>query len=133
VLAGVEVEHEVGEGALEAGALAVVDDEAGAGDFGGALEVEDAEALADLPVGECGEGEGGRRAPDFFDGVVVLGGADGDGGLGQVGDGLEDGAELVVGGRRGGFENLGLVFLRGEFLSKLGGVFTLALEFAEFR
>ena len=58
VLAGVEVEHEVGEGALEAGSLAVVDDEAGAGDLGGALEVEDAEALAELPVGEGGEVEG---------------------------------------------------------------------------
>ncbi len=46
VLGCVEVEHEVGEGALEAGSLTVVDDEAGAGDFGGAVEVEDAEGFA---------------------------------------------------------------------------------------
>ena len=46
VLAGVEVEHEVGEGALESCSLAEVDDEAGAGDFGGAVEVEDAEGFA---------------------------------------------------------------------------------------
>ncbi len=30
---------------------AEVDDEAGAGDLGGAVEVEDAEGLAELPVG----------------------------------------------------------------------------------
>ena len=51
VLAGVEVEHEVGEGALEACSLAVVDDEAGAGDFGGAVEVEDAEGS---PISQWG-------------------------------------------------------------------------------
>ena len=66
MLAGVEVEHEVGEGAFEAGTLAEVDDEAGAGDLGGALEVEDAEGLAELPVGLGGEVEGGDLAPGFF-------------------------------------------------------------------
>ena len=66
VLASVEVEHEGGEGSLEAGALAEVDGEAGAGDFGGAFEVEDAEGLADLPVRAWGEGEGRWGAPDFL-------------------------------------------------------------------
>ena len=103
MLAGVEVEHEVGDGALEAGALAVVDDEAGAGDLGGALEVEDAEALADFAVGEGGKVEGGGRAPGFFDAIGMLVRADGDYVLGKVVDGLEDGAELVVGGSSGGF------------------------------
>ena len=46
VFAGVEVEHEVGEGAFEARSLAEVDDEAGAGDLCGAVEVEDAEGFA---------------------------------------------------------------------------------------
>jgi hypothetical protein len=93
----VQVEHEVGDGALEAGSLAIVDDEAGAGDFGGAFEVEDAEALADLPVRESGEGwRGGgvvlgllAAVPDFFDAIVVLGFADGDGILGKVGEAFD--------------------------------------------
>ncbi len=46
MLGCVEVEHEVGEGTLETGSLAVVDDEAGAGDFCGAVEVEDAQGFA---------------------------------------------------------------------------------------
>ena len=65
VLAGVEVEHEVGEGALEACSRAEVDDEAGAGDFGGAVEVEDVEGLAELPVGLGGEVEGRAWCPRF--------------------------------------------------------------------
>jgi hypothetical protein len=42
----VEIEHEVGEGTFEARSLAEVDDEAGAGDLGGAVEVKDAESFA---------------------------------------------------------------------------------------
>jgi hypothetical protein len=42
----VEVEHEVGEGAFEAGSLPEVDDEAGTGDLCGAIEVEDAKGFA---------------------------------------------------------------------------------------
>jgi hypothetical protein len=40
------VEHEADEGALEFGAVAPIDGESGAGDFGGAIEVEDAELLS---------------------------------------------------------------------------------------
>ena len=97
VLAGVEVEHEVGEGALEAGAGAELQDEAGAGDLGGALEVEDAERFADLPVRLGREVEGGDRAPGLLDDVVVLGDAGGYGVVGKVGEGLEELAELEVG------------------------------------
>ena len=131
VLAGVEVEHEVGDGALEAGSLAIVDDEAGAGDFGGAFEVEDAEAFADFPMGEGGEVEGAGRAPGFFYGVGALVGADGDDVLGEVGDGLQDGAKLVVGGGGGGFEGVGLGFELGELGGEGGGVAAFALELAE--
>ena len=126
-----EVEHEVGEGALEACSLAVVDDEACAGYFRGALEVEDAEAFADLPVGEGGEVEGGLLAPDFLDGVVEFGGADGDGVLRQIGDGLHEFAELVVGCCCVGFEGVGLGFEVGELGGEGGGVTAFALELAE--
>ena len=50
VLRGVDVEEEVDERALERRAGAAVDGEAGAGDLGAALEVEDAEPLRDVPV-----------------------------------------------------------------------------------
>ena len=100
VMAGVEVEHEVGDGAFEACSLAVVDDEARAGDFGGALEVEDAEAFADLPVGQGGEVEGGGRAPEFFRRCCrARRCADGDGVLGQVGQRFANFAKLYFGGQ----------------------------------
>jgi hypothetical protein len=67
VLAGVQVEHEVGEGAFEARSLAEVDDEARAGDLGGALEVEDAEASPISQWGRAGKSKVGlqRVAPGF--------------------------------------------------------------------
>ncbi len=84
VLAGVEVEHEVGEGAFETCSLAEVDDEAGARDFCGAVEVEDAERFAELPVGFGGEVELRLFAPDFFFAIAMLVFADGHAVLRQI-------------------------------------------------
>ena len=88
--------------------------------------------------GSGGEGGGGGvvfrllgAIPDFFDGVGALGGADGDGVLGQVGDGLHQFAELVVGGGGGGFERVGLGLEVGELGGEGGGVAAFALELAE--
>ena len=50
VLAGVHVEHEIDERALELGAHVPVEGEARAGDLGGALEIENAELRAQVPV-----------------------------------------------------------------------------------
>src|SRR5581483_11501126 len=50
VLAGVEVEHEVGEGAFEASARSVMQYESRSGDLCGTAEVEDTELFAELPV-----------------------------------------------------------------------------------
>ena len=133
VLAGVEVEHEVGEGSLEAGAGAELQDEAGAGDLGGALEVEDAEGFADLPVGLGGEVEGGDGAPGLLDDVVELGGAGGDGVMGKVGEGLEELAKFEVGFGGAGFELLGLFFERGGLGGDEGDVGSFAPEAAELR
>jgi len=135
----VEIEHEVGDGALEAGSLAVVDDEAGAGDFGGALEVQDTESLAEGYVVEWREGRAFGRVltvafdlvPDFGDEVGVLVRACGDGVLGQVGDVLEQRAELLVGCAGGGFEGFALGLEFGELGGERGGVGALALELAE--
>ena len=77
VLAGVEVEHEVGEGALESRALPIMHNKTGAGDFCGAFEVEDAEALRRSPSGAR---RGSRRwgaCPRVFLRVFVLGLTDG--------------------------------------------------------
>ncbi len=126
-----EVEHEVGEGALEAGTLAEVDDEAGAGDLGGAVEVEDAEGLAELPVGLGGEVEGGDFAPGFFEAVAVLVLADRDVVLGEVGQGLEDGAEAVVGLGGGGLEGVDLGLELAGLLGLGGGVGAGAAELGD--
>ncbi len=131
VARGVEVDHEVGEGAFEAGAGAEVEDEAGAGDLGGAFEVEDAEGFAKLPVGFGSEVEGGDGAPGFDADVVELGGSGGDGVLREVGEGVEEVAEFEVGGGGGGFE-LGGAGLEGVGLGRDGGgVAAFALEAAE--
>ncbi len=63
VLAGVHVEHEVDERALQFGPQVPVEREAGAGDFGGALQVEDAQILAQVPVRLGFEIELGRLRP----------------------------------------------------------------------
>lgn len=95
---GVEVEEEVDEGALEAGAGAAIDDEGGAGDFGAGFEVEHAVGLAegDVVFGFEVVGGGGAPAADF--GVFFGGGADGTGVVGEVREGEEEIALLGVGG-----------------------------------
>ncbi len=110
------------EGALEQGTLAEVDGEAGAGDFGGAVEVEDAECLADLPVGAGGEGEGGGCAPGADDDVVVLGGTYGDGGLRHVGQRLHELAEAVLRSIGVALESFGVGFEKAHLLGEGGGV-----------
>ena len=96
MLAGVQVKHEVGEGALHLGAEVPVDGEAGAGKFGGALEVEDAELLAQFPMRLGSEIELGRGAP-LADLKVVAGVFPrGHAGMRDVGNGDEQGAQLGV-------------------------------------
>ena len=51
VLAGVQVEHEGDEGPLQPGAQPLEDVEAGAGELDAALEIDDAQVFAQLPVG----------------------------------------------------------------------------------
>jgi hypothetical protein len=82
----VEVQHEADEGPLQPGALVHVDGEARARDLGRPLEVQDAQALADVPVGLGVEIEVRRRppAPDF---PIVFGAAsDGNGFMRDVRD-----------------------------------------------
>src|SRR6266511_351773 len=98
VLAGVQVEHEVHQGALEFGAQVPVERETRAGEFGGALEVEDAKLLAQLPMRLGREVELGRRAQAFDFDVGLFAAADGDRVVRQVGDDGQYVVELFVGG-----------------------------------
>ncbi len=74
MLAGVHVEHEVDEGALQFGAHVPIQGEAGAGDFGGAFQVQDAEFRPQVPMRFGGEivGAGLAHAAHFHVVVGVL-------------------------------------------------------------
>ena len=97
VLAGVEVEHEVGESAFETRAQRPVDGEARAGEFGGAFEVEDAELLAEFPVRLGREIELGRSAPAAGFDVVGLTLADGHAVIRKIRKGCQNFAQAGVG------------------------------------
>src|SRR6266852_8488785 len=90
VLTGVHVEKEIREGALEASSPAFINGEAGARDFRGGGEVENAGTLADFPVWLGSEIEFRRRAPaaDFF--IVSCACADGNGRVRNIRDGKEE-------------------------------------------
>ena len=61
-----EVQHPLGEGTPQAGAQALEDEEAAAGELAAALEIDDVQGLAKLPVGLMERGFGGLalRADD---------------------------------------------------------------------
>ena len=124
VLGGVQVEHEADEGALEAGACAHVDGEARAGELGGALEVENAEGFAELPVGLGGEVEGGIFAPGFDGDVVGFGCAGGDFVAGEVGNAGERQAHLLVESGGGLVELVEAIFEGAGFFHQSGRGFT---------
>ena len=97
VLARVHVQHEIDEGALQPGPCAEVEREAGAGDLGGALEIQDAEARADVPVGLRLEVEARRLAPGLDHGVVRAVPADRYRGVRQVGDAHQQAVQPLLG------------------------------------
>ena len=103
---GREVEEQADERALEARPLADVEREAGAGHLRAALEVEKAEAVGELPVGEGREAlEGGALAPRERR-LVRARVADRRRGVGRVGDG-EEGVSQARLGRADGLVELG--------------------------
>ncbi len=96
VLAGVHVEHEIDERALQLRAQAPVQGEARAGDLGGALEIQDAQFRAQVPVRLGLEIELRRlaHAPHFH--VVVGVSAHRHGFVRHIGDAGQQFAELLV-------------------------------------
>ncbi len=99
VLASVKIEHEGDEGAFEFRAETAQDNESAGRDFGGALQVEDAEFLAKFPMGEWRAGglEGWFFAPSTDDFVVGGACAVGNGGVGQGGEIEKKVLEFFVG------------------------------------
>ena len=91
-----EVEHEVDQRPLEPGTGAEVDGEAGAGDLGAALEVEDAEGRAEVPVGLGLEVEVARLADPPLDPVGGLVLALRHGVVGKIGEAGLDLDELWI-------------------------------------
>ena len=73
VLAGVHVQHEVDQRALQLRAQAPVDGEARAGDFGGALEIQDAEVRARGPNALWASKSKLRRRAPAADFDVIVG------------------------------------------------------------
>ncbi len=68
---GVAVQEEVDEGALQAGSLALIDREAGAGDLHAQVEVDDVVLSGEFPVREGVFGELGLRTAHLHDEVVL--------------------------------------------------------------
>ncbi len=97
VLTRVQIEHELRERAAQARGRAPHDGEARLGDLGRAVEVQDAEGLADLEVlpGREAELAGGAPAADLD--VVVGGGAHRHRRVGDVRDLEQQGLEAAVG------------------------------------
>ena len=129
------VEEEVDEGALQTGAFAFIDGEAGAGDLGAELEVDDVVFLHEFPVRECALRQVGGVALRIDDFVVFGAFAGFHGGVGQVGQqhhlALQQFLLLLQFGTVGalallqsghfGFEGFGLVTL--AFLEELPDLF----------
>ena len=92
---GVQIEKEVDQGPRQARAEPLEQGEAGPGDPGGGLEVEDAESFADLPVGQGREGKfrDCPPAPDLH--VVPLVPSLGHIVVTEVGDGQDDLLQLA--------------------------------------
>ncbi len=109
VLAGVQIEHEIGERTFEFGAQVPVDGEARAGEFHGALQVENAEFGAEFPVRLGSEIEFRRRAPAAGFDIVVGAVADGHTRVRKIRDAGENIAQSVIEIGRRFFQRLNLL------------------------
>ena len=80
-----QVQHKVDEGPLQQRPGPAQQGEAGPGDLGGPFEIQDAQVLADIPVGFGGKVEPGGLSPGFNHRVVVAAGTYGHGFVGDIG------------------------------------------------
>ena len=131
VLAGVQLEHEVGQRALEAGQRAPQHDEARLGHPGGALEIHQAERLADLLVRLGREGELSRPTPAAHFDVLVLGLARRHRRVGHVRDLEEEALHLAVHALELGLERLDPLAHLAHARLLVGRVLAAALGLAD--
>ncbi len=128
----VRVEHEINERAFELRAQPDVDGEPRPGDFSGALEIENPEVGADIPVGFGFEVEGPGLADGAYDDIVFGGFPYRDGFVGNVGDAGQQLAvariHLIGNSGEGGDA---LADFAGDAL-QLGGVGPLFAKFGDF-
>ena len=127
------VEHEVDERALELRTHAGEKHEAALGQLHGALEIDDTERRAEVPVRDGLEVELARRAPrgDFH--VVVLVGTDGHGRIGDVGGGEQQQPGVCIDDSKLRVEYRdALVDLAHHFLGRFGlGLFAVPHQCAD--
>jgi len=127
VLAGVQRQHEVDQRAFQLGAGAEQHGEAGAGDLGGALEVDDAELRAQIPVRLRLEVERPRLAPRPHDDVVGGAPPDRHRRVGQIGQPGHQAGALLLDAVELDFELLDLLAAQFVGLEDRPGVEALAL------
>ena len=131
VFAGVQVQHELGQGPVQARQRAAQHGETGAAELGGGVAVEPAVAGAQLDVVLHREIEGARRAPAKHFEVVLFVGAGRHAGVGQVGNGQGDRLELGAQFVQAGLGGLEFVGDAGDLGHQRGHVFTLGLGLAD--
>src|SRR5713226_9265587 len=132
VLAGVDVEKKIREGAFKAGAPAFVDRETRAGDFRGGGKIEDACPFTDFPMRFGSEIKfwGSAPAADFF--VIRSAGAHGNGGVRKVGNSKQ---QVTLRGVQRGDALVGLLDAFGNqlhFGDQRVGVLLFFLEAGDF-
>jgi len=86
VFAGLQIEHEVDQGAFQASSGAEVGGEAGAGELGTTFEIEDTEGRTEVPMSLRLEVEGRGFADLAVAPIVGFTGAFGDGLVGDIGE-----------------------------------------------
>ena len=126
MLPGVQVQHKVDEGALQPRPGPLQEGEAGPGDLGGPLKIQDAQVLPDIPVGLGGKVKAGGLPPGVHHRVVVAGRAQGHGLVGQVGQMEEELPHPGVLGLGLGLQIFALVIDSGDPVSQRLGLIPLA-------
>ena len=131
VLQGVQVQHELGQGAVQTGNLALHHHEAGAGELDAVLEVDALGRFTQIDVIAHREAELARGTPAAHFHVVVLVTAHRRGLARQVGDGVGNGFQLGQQGIQLDLAGFQLVVDLGHFGLERGNIFTTTGSFTD--
>ena len=131
MLAGVQVQHELRQRALQRSQRAAQQAEAGTGDLGGRFEIQSTQRLAQVHVIARREVEGRRRAPAAHLDVVVLAAPGRHAVVRQVGDFQAIGVKLVLHGLQARFELRQPLADATHLRQQRGGILTAPLGLAD--